>query len=117
MTTPRRWAALAALVLVVAAGAFAVGRMTRPEPAAQPGAATLSESSVDVSIPALAVRGRVPALREAPAEAPSSSAGGEPAASGGSTSTGTTGSGAAPTGGGGGGSPSEAPVIVGGGTD
>ena len=116
MTTPRRWAALAALVLVVAAGAFAVGRMTRPDPEAQAGAATLSESSVDVSIPALAVTGRVPALREAPAEA-SPSAGGEPVASGGSPSTGTTGSSGGATGGGGGGSPSEAPVIVGGGTD
>lgn len=116
MASRRSWAALAALVLLVAAGAFAAGRMTRPEAAAQPGAATLSESSVDVSIPALAVRGRVPALREAPAEAPPS-AGGEQAASGGSPSTGSTGSGGAPTGGGGGGGTSETPEIVGGGVD
>jgi len=116
MTTPPRWAALAALVLVVAAGAFAVGRMTRPDPEAQPPAATLSESSVDVSIPSLAVSGGVPGLKEAPAEAPSVAAG-EPAAPGGSPSTGTTGSSGAPTGGGGGGSTSDTPDIVGGGAD
>ena len=117
MASPRRWAALAALVLVVAAGAFAAGRMTRPEPAAQPPAATLSKSSVDVSIPALAVSGPVPALKETPAEGPAA-AGGEVATSGGSPSTGTTGSsGGTPSGGGGGGSTSDSPVIVGGGTD
>ena len=115
MASGWRVAALLALAVVIGAGAFAVGRMTRDDESAAPPAATrIEESSVEVSIPPLAASRRVPALSEPSAEAAAPATSATPEVSGPSASEP---SGSAPPSGGGGGGGSEAPVIVGGGTE
>ena len=105
------------LGLVAVAAAFAAGRMTRSDEAPETPAARVAKAEVEVSLPALAVGGRVPALKEEPepaapaatGEAPAAGAPSAPPSTGGTAPSGTTG--------GGGGGGSDEPVRVGGGID
>ena len=117
MAAPRQLAVFAALALIAAAVAFTAGRLTRSEEAAQPATPELKRTNVEVSLPALAVSKRVPALKEkavasstTPGEAPVQSAPTELLSTGGVAPSG--GSGGGSTGGG-----SSPPVVVGGGTE